>query len=369
MKIDILTTAAALSDQDLLARLSGLAGREREATVELVAHLCALEARPSVYAAQGYGSLFGYCTHALRLSEDATCSRIEAARACRRFPVILDLMAAGAVTLTAVRLLAPHLTPENHQAVLERARGRSRREIESLVVELAPRPDVPTSVRRLPTPTPSSSPRPPAAPVRSSEAAAPPLALSDPPPVPTAFPLRATPRSVVQATAPARYRVQFSIGQETHDKLRRLQALLRREVPDGDPGTLFDRALTVLLAQVENRKLGVTARPRRRAPIRLRTDASVRSAMPTSRAIPRAVQRAAWERDGGQCAFVSRSGHRCTERTYLEFHHRVPHAHGGPATVENISIRCSRHNKSEAERDFGRGGGGQRLNDPPPIGA
>src|SRR5688500_18597326 len=83
------------------------------------------------------------------------------------------------------------------------------------------------------------------------------------------------------------------------------------------------------------------------------TDSSPRTAMATSRAIPRAVQRAVWERDGGRCALVSRSGHRCTERTYLEFHHRVPHAHGGLATVENISIRCSRHNKYEAELDFG----------------
>jgi hypothetical protein len=87
MKINILATAAALSDHDLLARLSALAGREREISVELVAHLAALEARPAAYAARGYGSLFSYCTQALRLSEDAACSRIEAARVCRRLPV------------------------------------------------------------------------------------------------------------------------------------------------------------------------------------------------------------------------------------------------------------------------------------------
>jgi len=37
MKTNILVTASALSDQDLLARLEMLAGKEREATVELVA--------------------------------------------------------------------------------------------------------------------------------------------------------------------------------------------------------------------------------------------------------------------------------------------------------------------------------------------
>jgi hypothetical protein len=58
-------------------------------------------------------------------------------------------------------------------------------------------------------------------------------------------------------------------------------------------------------------------------------------------------------RDGGQCAFVSGDGHRCTERTFLEFHHILPYAKGGPATVENISLRCRRHNQYEAELVFG----------------
>src|SRR5712691_11432344 len=133
MNTNVLATATRLSDQDLLARLQHLAGKEREATAELVAHLAALESRPAVYAAQGYGSLFSYCTQALRLSEDAACNRIEAARACRRFPVILDLLASGDVSLTAVRLLGRHLTAENHQAVLEKAKGRTIKEIDLLV--------------------------------------------------------------------------------------------------------------------------------------------------------------------------------------------------------------------------------------------
>ena len=87
MSMNILTLASGLSDHDLLARLGVLAGKEREATVELVAHLAVLDARPALYAAHGFGSLFGYCTEALLLSEDATCNRIYAARACRRFPV------------------------------------------------------------------------------------------------------------------------------------------------------------------------------------------------------------------------------------------------------------------------------------------
>jgi hypothetical protein len=109
--------------------------------------------------------------------------------------------------------------------------------------------------------------------------------------------------------------VQFTIGQDTHEKLRRVQALLRREIPDGDPGTIFDRALTLLLEKVEKTKLGAAVRPRPCPPIRPGTDSSVRS-----REVPRAVKRVAWKSDGGQCAFVSPTGRRCSERTFLEFH-------------------------------------------------
>ena len=157
MDTNILASASALSDQDLLARLEVIAGKERDATVELVAHLAALDSRPSLYAAHGYGSLFSFCTQALRLSEDAACNRIEAARACRRFPLILELLASGSLSLTSVRLLGRHLTTENHQSVLAKARGMRRHEIEVLVAELAPRPDLPSTVRKLPSPTATPS--------------------------------------------------------------------------------------------------------------------------------------------------------------------------------------------------------------------
>jgi hypothetical protein len=315
MMINILATAAVLSDQDLLARLSALAGREREISVELVAHLAELEARPAAYAAQGYGSLYGYCTQALRLSEDAACNRIETARACRRFPVLLDLLASGEMTLTSVRRLGRYLTPENHQAVIERARGRSRTEIDALVAELDPRPDARSSVRKLPTCAPpprvSQTDAPVAmsassdsAPMVATPAVAIPAAATPPPA------LVAAPRPVVRVTARQRYRVQFTIGEEAHDTLRRLQALLRREIPDGDPGKIFERAATLLLEKVERTKLGATRTPRpvKARPIRPGTDQQIEERGLPSRHIPNHVKRAVHLRDGGQCAFVSATG-------------------------------------------------------------
>jgi hypothetical protein len=348
MNTNMLALASDLSDHDLLARIGELADKERETSAELVAHLAALETRPSLYAAQGHGSLFSYCTSVLRLTEDAACNRIQAARACRRFPMILDLMATGALSLTTVRMLHSHLTPENHEAVLARAAGLSCREIEALVAELAPRPDVPASVRKLPDPAPRPLAGAPTAPLFEATPPSSPIATP-----PVAVPAR---RPVIEATSPERYRVQFTVGKEGHDTLRRLQDLLRREIPSGDAGTIVERALHLLLEKVEKAKFAATSKPR--PAIRPGTDTArmpdeARTPVVLSRRIPSPVRRAAWRQDGGRCGFVSKEGVRCRERSFLEFHHVRPYARGGPASVDNISLRCRRHNQYEAEVVFG----------------
>jgi hypothetical protein len=149
MKNDILTSLTRLSDAELVARVKSLVARERDATAHLVAHLAEMDTR-DVHLREGYGSLYVYCRDALGLSEGESYNRIEVARAARRFPIILEMLAAGAVNLTATRLLAPHLTLANHREVLDSARGKKKREIEEIVARLSPRPDVAASVRKLP---------------------------------------------------------------------------------------------------------------------------------------------------------------------------------------------------------------------------
>jgi hypothetical protein len=328
MKTDILTAAGALSDAELLSRLDHLAEQGRDACVALVGHLAELERR-KVYLAEGWGTLFSYCTGALRLSEHAAYTRIEGAKAARRFPVVLDHLASGFLNLTTLRLLAPYLTEENHAAVLAEAAGKSKRETEAIVARLAPLPDVPAFLRKLPVST------------SWARAAVPPAAGGGPSPMPS-LPAGSPARPVVAPLAPERFRVQFTVGKETHDKLRFAQDMLRREIPDGDPGTIFDRALTLLLEEVARAKMGATAVPQ-----------AERITSPGSRHIPAAVKRAVWFRDRGQCTFVSKQGRRCKERSFLELHHIRPFALGGEATAGNIALRCRGHNALEAELVFG----------------
>jgi hypothetical protein len=340
-----------LPDADLLREVGRLAASEREATAALIAALAALDAR-RLYLGEGCSSLFTYCTQVLHLSEHAAYGRIQAARAARRFPVILELLADGALTLTTVGLLAPHLTEANRRELLDAARHRSKRDVERQVAALRPQAAVPATIRRLPDPRPAVAVaghdgiRPPfcgsllvnagaTAPSRQDS----PAAVSSP----DALPVPAARRPEVRPMAPEQYKVQFTVGRETHDKLRRVQDLLRHRYPAGDLALIFDRALTLLLAELARTKLGAATRSPR----------SVRSPGAGSRHIPAAVRRAVWARDDGRCAFVGTSG-RCTERGQLEFHHVEPFAVGGEATMENVQLRCRTHNAYEAERVFAR---------------
>jgi hypothetical protein len=121
-----------------------------------------------------------------------------------------------------------------------------------------------------------------------------------------------------------------------------VQDLLRHSMPNGDLAAIFDRALTLLLDDLERAKLAATSRPR----------ASRGTA--GSRHIPSAVKRAVWVRDGGRCAFVGTQG-RCAETGMLEYHHVLPYAEGGRADIEGIELRCRAHNQYEAALWFGSG--------------
>jgi hypothetical protein len=271
------------------------------------------------------------------------------------------MLQAGSINLTTVRLLGPHLTADNHRAVLESARGKKKAEVEEIVARLAPRPDVASSVRRLPATK--------AAPARSA-ASPPPLPGSavdgittvapDVPtqllpgavaieagitvaPPATAPPARTEPRPAsVKPLSPDRYRVQVTISGETLEKLRLAKDMLRHAIPSGDEAVILDRALTVLLEDLARGKFAATGKPR-----------ASRGIKAGSRHIPAEVKRAVWLRDLGRCAFIGTDGRRCGERAFLEFHHVRPYAVGGPPTVENVRLACRTHNGHEARVYFG----------------
>ena len=295
-----------LSDDELLRRLDELVSHSRRVEADLVAHIGEVERR-RLYAREASPSMFAYCRERLHLSEAEAYMRIRVARAARRHPLLLDMLRDGRLHLSAIVRLLPVLTRENRDALLARATFCSKRQILEIVAELSPRPDVPARMRKLPQqrnallPTvahqalpagPALAPSagvipnspsvgvPPSqggvdAPVRRAEAhlqpdragvqradllcpdtvaaaSAPAMVRLEPQVIAEACPGGAfvsspTRHTVVEPLSPGRYRVQFTASAELHDKLERLRALMRSQVPDGDLAAVVDHAVSETL--------------------------------------------------------------------------------------------------------------------------
>src|SRR5689334_24403753 len=116
-----------LSDAALLKDLGTLVAQDRATTASLLAHIAEVDAR-KLYLPAGYPSMHAYCVDELRLSEDAAFIRIRAARAARLVPALFDAVATGELNVTAVNLLAPHLTLGNAPELIAlAARKRDRK--------------------------------------------------------------------------------------------------------------------------------------------------------------------------------------------------------------------------------------------------
>ena len=347
-----------VSDDELLRRLAEILGQSRRCEADLVAHIAEVDSR-RLFAREAASSMFVYCTETLHLSEPEAYLRIAVARASRRHPVLLTMLADGRLHLSGIERLAPHLTEANRDSLLGRAVHKTKRQIEELVVELAPRPAAPAAIRKLPARRGSALGGGPVAgaELRLDGVASDYRGAGPAQDAATAEELRLdgvagehrpapVQRSVVEPIGAARFRVRFDASAELRNKLERLQALMRSSVPDGDLAKIIDAAVTEKLERLEAKRFAKTKKPRMSL---AETDTT-----PKSRHIPAAVRRIVEKRDGGRCTYKDRQGRRCTKRHDLEFHHRKPFGRGGHHSPDVVTLHCRVHNALMAEHDYGK---------------
>lgn len=346
-----------LADSTVLGNLTALATNNRTMTADILAHIAEAEDR-ALYAQAGFSSMFAYCMSVLHFSEDEAGKRLYAARAARRFPALFPAVADGRLHLTAVVRLSKHLDNTNVEDLIASASHRSTAEIEQMLADRSPRPVVEDVVRPVPAAQHVLRHVPPTA---APDLAAPQKAVAAGEiPIPSSSPAggmavdvgampamhaggRASegPGLDVSMTPLGRglFAFRFTAAERVRTKWRRVQELIAaNRLAD-----VFERALDEIIEKAEKRKLAATKSPR-----------GSRSASANPRIIPAEVRRAVRTRDGDRCAFVSDDGHRCEERSRLEFDHVVPVAQGGASTLGNVRQLCRTHNRLEAERRFGR---------------
>jgi hypothetical protein len=269
---------------------------------QIVAHLGEVDAR-RVHAKRGFPSLFSYCVESLGFSEDEACRRIEAARLARRFPPIGDLLASGAVTLSVLGLLKPHLTEQNHHELLGGVSRRSVRQAKEWLAVRFPQPDVPQSIRKCPEVKRAAPLLPPDRQGLSSATPNPSLTLPEPgvlhtsqfespatsrvslddlaasrpllptAPSPTSSPVRETPSasgrpapvssSRIDPLSSDRFLVKLTVTRAVKEKLELTRDLMRHRNPEGDLEVVLERALDALIAELGKTKLGQTDQPKK----------------------------------------------------------------------------------------------------------
>jgi hypothetical protein len=407
-------TLATVPDDELLRRLSELLRDSRRTEVDLVAHVGEVDGR-RLYARFASPSMFAYCTRVLHLSGAEAYLRITAARAAREHPILLEMLSDGRLHLSGVARLAPHLTRENRDAILHRAVHQSKRQIDELIAEFHPRPDVPALVRKLPDRGRAQEHRPLAVAPGGSDgatdagstgAADPELtlaataagvhmgtreqadaALPESPrgagPASVQTPADQTqtassetrpeasagtelrpdgvgPRSVVVPLAPSRYKVQFTASADLRDKLERLQALLSTQLPGGDLGAVIEHAVSETVARLETRRYGTrrtsplqaTRSAARLPPSAPSAPAALPSALPSARA---GLARGARSQPSGAVPDAGRSRH-----IPAALRRAVHERDGGRCRfVDELGRRCPERNRLEYHHlhPFGMGGG------------
>lgn len=365
-----------LPNEELIGRIKSHIGHEHQQQAEFLRLLGEMDVR-KLYAELGYPSLFAYCTQALGLAEGCAYRRIHAARAARRFPVIYDLIARGETHCAAISMIRPHLADANISTLLPSICQKSKREVELIIAALAPLPDVPDVMRKLPIRNTTTCPGASCASVASPSPVSTALFESvvaagdavvesaghtlgsmaqnlEPALQPATMDQRMTPLAPAASTcitppapaedqhitplSPTRIKFQFTASEEFREKFARAKALLWHKYPDGDFERIFSDALDALLAKKD---------PSRRG---LRVTRDVAS----GRHVPAQIKRRVWMRDGGRCQFVAKSGQRCGATAALEFDHIQPFAHGGSSTdADNIRLLCRTHNQWRAQTQRG----------------
>jgi 5-methylcytosine-specific restriction endonuclease McrA len=345
-----------VSDAELQARLSQLLANGYRTEARIVAHLAEVEER-RLHLRCGSSSMFDYCVHRLDLSNGEAFQRLTVARLARQFPVIFGLIERREVHMSGLCLLRDYLTPENHLELLAGASHKTKFQILEMLARRFPRPDVASTIRKLPS---TQSARVDVRPATASDQFAIPTATARPPSVAPKEIASVTqkPRQALEPLSEARYRLQLNVTASMREKLELARALLSHSVPSGDFAELLERALDELLAKTQKQRFAQTKSPRRATSAKpagkRKSRVVVRRTATVREHIPNAIRREVVARDGFRCTFVGEDGCRCTASSFLQIHHEQPWAKGGESSVGNLRLLCASHNRLLAEQDFGR---------------
>jgi 5-methylcytosine-specific restriction endonuclease McrA len=361
-----------------MAALPTLVARDNEHAADLLAYLAELDAR-RLYEDMGFSSIWEYCTEALGICQTTAWRKYTAARVCRRFPEMFEAVARGEIQVSVLAELNRYLNEQNADELFSQCRRKSFRQVQQLLAARFPKADVKDSIRRVPDPVKpetrwplAATPEPATVAVEPSGATSRGADLLPPQPQPAlSVPIPSHSGGTwvhrqVEALSQDRFAVRFTADAEFLALLEEVRGLSAHRDPTGDLLPLLKAGLQAHQRELLKRRFGIGRIPRQRPkPASLPQSAPVNTSeselgAPDSRRhrsrqhIPAEAVREVYERDGGQCTFVSASGRRCSAKRQLELDHIEPWAVSRNDSPANLRLLCHAHNRLVARRYFGK---------------
>ncbi|MGK5090092.1 HNH endonuclease [Bdellovibrionota bacterium FG-2] len=296
-----MSQAQALSQQ-IHKRALEISAHYKKAEGDLLEILQQLD-RHRVYLKHGHASLFLYVVRELGLSESVAYNLITVSRKAREVPELRSLIAAGTITLSNARKIAPVLTPQNKAEWLQKAASLSQRQLEKEIVKVRPQ--------------------------------------------------AVTPESVSYVTE-NRVRLEVGLSEQDMLALRRVQDLMSqakgRSVTLEEVIAHMTREHLKRHDPVKRAKRQIIKRGRQTKPVALQAT-SPKGAQTTQDAkpphtrvpIPANIFHQVRLRDQGRCTYTHENGQKCNQSRWVEIHHKLPVSQGGENSLENLVTLCSPH--------------------------
>jgi len=291
MRIDLL--ASALENDELLKAVKRLTAEEKKIQYAFLCYLSEVDRR-KLYATEGYPSLFAFLTEYLGYSESSALKRCQIVRKAIQLPELYFAIREGKLSLSAASRLCPCLSKENFEPLVSECERKPVRKVEEVLVKYFPKEEVKDSVKQ-----------------------------------------KVTPLSIDQVS------VHFTASTEFAEKLKVAQSHLAHKYPEGKIADTLNEALDALLKKFEPKPRSI--------PLEKEEGRSL-----DTRYIPRGIRNEVWERDGGQCSYVSSSGKRCSAKRFLQLDHIEPWVLGGSSHEATKRRRPVKSSLCSIHRDLGR---------------
>ena len=320
-------TARNQSDTNLIESLKTGVLEEKKLLADCLILLSEIMKR-NIHTKSGYSSLHKYCLSILPLSKGAVYRRTQVAGKIHCYPILLDLIGSGKLTLTAASVIVGNIGVNTSDSQIITFVGKTVDEIKDLLGE-SDRHEAPDSISRtkdrlIEGPVDSSR-------IGSSEFTGSSQLGSSTPVQNNAEPNSCLDRSETpqkEFIKEKRYVVQFTGSEALNKKLKRAREVLSHKYPNGKCEEIIGEALDALLAKFapENQKSNNMDKPHNE----------------DSAYIPRKMKRDALKNAGYCCELTTTNGKRCDERSKLEIDHIISRAHGGKTTSSNLQVLSRR---------------------------